>query len=180
MAKRTTSASRKKTTPKSKSRTPGKRVTTKRAAHAGSRPQDLRKKVVNADRPLTLRITEQHIKSAKCKDPAKCVIAQALADTGIGQIAEEFQVGATCTKIATEGVILRYATPYKLRNALRTFDNTGHWHLPAGEYTLTPYKGATRRWETAKRNGGKQDLFVGRVSAPTRFAKSIATLRKAA
>lgn len=185
MAKRTTKPSRtnskrattKKTTPKS--RTPGK-LTVKRAAHQGSRPQDLRKTVVNADRPLTLLITEEHIKSAKCKDPTKCVIAQALHCSSIGQLAEEFQVGATCTKIVLGSQILRYATPYKLRNALRTFDKTGQWHLPPGEYTLNPYKGGSRRWETAKREGGKQDVFAGRVSAPTRRVKSIATLRKAA
>lgn len=170
--KKTTKRPTSKRTPASKSK--------KRAAHVGSRPQDLLKEVRNADRPLTFRITEDHVAIAECRNPEKCVIAQALYDSAIGQIAEEFQVGSTCTKIVTGQVIIRYTTPNKLRLALRTFDKTELWHLPPGEYTLNPYKGAQNRWNSAKRKGGKQSIFYGRISAPTRHAKSIQSLRKAA
>ena len=135
--------------------------------------------VKNATHPLTLFISPAHEERAKCKDPAQCVIAQALADSPLGEVCEGFQVGARCTKVITSDLIVRYRTPYKLANALRTFDLTGEWGLPPGEYTLMPYDGGKRRWEKARRKGGKQDIFHGRRSVPTRRALTVNELKAA-
>ncbi len=138
---------------------------------------DARKAVRNAQKPLVLVITEEHVKRGKCKDPRQCVIAQALRDSQVGEFAESFMVGPSCTKIVFAKEIWRYKTPTRLRNALSTFDDTEQWHLPPGTYMLMPYTAAQRRWESAKRHGGKQSKFKRVVSAPTRVTLSIHQLQ---
>lgn len=138
---------------------------------------DAKKKVRNAQRPLELVITKEHVKRATCKDPTKCVIAQALHDSPVGEFAESFMVGPSCTKIVFAKEIWRYKTPARLRNALSTFDETGQWYLPPGTYKLMPYTAAQRRWESAKRLGGKQSKFKRVVSAPTRVTLTIHQLK---
>ena len=161
---------------------PTKKATKKKPTTitGGKVDSDQRRKLYNADRPMTLTITQEHIDSAKPRCPSTCVVAQALRASPLGGFFDGFQVGASCTKIYTKGVIWRYKTPYKLSNALKLFDKTKKWYLPPGEYTLLPYKGAQRRWETARRQGGRQDKFRGVISAPTRFVTSVTTLCKAA
>jgi hypothetical protein len=144
----------------------------------GAKAEDRRKEKVNANRTLTLTITAKHIKEATCKDASKCVIALAIGDSEVGQFAEGFAVGSNCTKIIIGDKVLRYKTPYKLAAALKHFDITGKWDLPEGTYTLLPYVGATRRWESARRLGGKQDVFRGRIAAPTRYVPRIGALCK--
>jgi hypothetical protein len=138
---------------------------------------DLRPVAENANQALTLTITEEHIKKAVCKDAGKCVIAQALMASPLGQLVEGFQIGPSTSKVYTREKIVRYKTPGKLAKALKVFDVTGKWHLPVGQYTLlAPQKGfASRRWEKAKRKGGKQDVFKGRA-LPTRRALSVTQL----
>lgn len=137
---------------------------------------DKRKKVVNADKVLTIVIMPRHVAEATCGDPTKCVIAQSLEEALPNGIFNGVAVGSNCTKIELHDRVVRYKTPYKLANALRTFDVTGHWHLPPGQYSLLPYKGAQRRWEKAKRRGGKQDTFARRISAPTRRIVNIRSM----
>lgn len=139
---------------------------------------DLRRVVVNADQALTLKITAENIAKAKCKDPEQCVIAQAIYSSPLGMVATLAHVGASTAKIVCSDRVIRYKTPAKLAKALSVFDKTGLWHLPVGEYTLLPYTGAQRRWESAKRNGGKQDVFSPIVSAPSRRTINIGALCK--
>lgn len=137
---------------------------------------EAKKPVQNADRPLTLTITKEHVKRATCKSASACVIAQALLDSQLGMLSQEMEVGSFCTKIVLTDRILRFKTPTRLANALRTYDDTEQWHLPPGEYKLMPYTAAQRRWEEAKRNGGKQSKFKRVISAPSRVTKNIQQL----
>lgn len=150
--------------------------------------------VQNAEKALPFIITADHIKKAKCKDPSKCVIAQALDDIPIvGETAEDIQVGTTCTKIRMKtGIVIRYTTPPKLGRAVRHFDETKEWNLPPGNYTLRPYTGGTYRWdvkekrkkekEAAGEAKGVQSVFNKGKPArrtPTRKVKSLASMKRA-
>lgn len=141
--------------------------------------------IINATSDLDFKITEQHVKNAKCKDPGKCVVAQALRDLfGIVNAIEEIAVGSNITKLIVHSQkrCYRYATPGALAAALKHFDVTKQWDLPPATYTLRalPKSSCTRRWESAKRNGGKQSTFRGRIQAPTRYAININQLTKLA
>ncbi len=135
-------------------------------------------RIENADEPLDFVIKDKHITKAECGNPAKCVIAQALHDVpGYKHNIVEFQVGANVTKIHLQGkVIVRYTTPGKLAAALRTFDKTGQWGLPAGLYTLRPLSKSYRRpsrHNKMRHSGGAKSEFRGTPVAPTRNAKSV-------
>lgn len=139
--------------------------------------------VRNAVNPLVLTITEKHVKKAACRSPGTCVIAQALADSNLGDVADEIVVGARCTKVRIGKRVLRYTTPSRLRRALILFDDTeGHvWHLPPGQYTLLPYDGGKNRWSKARRKGGTQSKFKGIRKTPSRKTPNYRTmLRRAA
>jgi len=135
---------------------------------------DKRKTIKNATKPMTITIDRLHIKKAKCGDPAACVVAQALTDR-FGDLFTGCEVGSNVTKIVTETQVIRYSTPNALRRAIPIFDKTGQWELPPGDYTLMPYKPRPRRWEKAKRNGGKQSVFKGRA-VPSRRVKRVEAL----
>ena len=140
--------------------------------------------VRNAENPLSLRITQAHVKRATCRSHSECVIAQALSDSALGDVADNIVVGSRCTKVQIGDRIVRYKTPYALGKALKEYDENGNWDLPPGNYELLPYDGATNRWNSAKRNGGKQSTFSGSTrKTPTRKTISIrqmAALKKAA
>ena len=141
---------------------------------------DKRRKVIDADQALTLKITGAHVKRAKCGDARMCVIAQALQDH-FGPMVDGFQVGSNITKVYSGDRIIRYSTPGKLARSLRLFDQTRQWHLPPGEYTLKPLAASYRRgarWEKMWRTGSRpQDKFRGTPVAPTRRALTVRQLR---
>ena len=144
-----------------------------------------KRKAVDATKSLSFSITKEHVKRAKCKDPEKCVIAQALQDSAIGVVFDGFHVGATIVKLVTGDKVVRYSTPAKLARALKRFDKTKKWGLPVGEYKLNPVckslrlDSRPRRWEKAKRNGGKQSVFKSN-SLPSRQVIRVESLRDAA
>jgi hypothetical protein len=95
--------------------------------------------LVDARRPLALIVTNRHVELAHCGDPRACVVAQAAIDA-LGELFEEIQVGTNVTKIVTATKVIRYQTPWALREAIPVFDETGEWLLADGTYTLLPYK----------------------------------------
>lgn len=140
---------------------------------------DQRRKVIDADNPLTLVISEAHIKNAVCKDPMKCVVGRAIGDHFGPGVVTGWAVGTNITKIFTPTHIIRYSTPHRIATAVRVFDVTSEWGLPAGQYTLLPLSKSYRRgnrWNK-KRNSGKRprDSYNG-VQAPTRFSPNILQL----
>ncbi len=124
--------------------------------------------------PLFFDIKPAHVKKAKCKDPEHCVIAEAMRDA-FGFQFESVLVGASITKIIMPHMVMRFATPKVLREALKVFDNTGKWNLPPGTHALQPptptmqLGGRPSRWHKHKKdtNGSGRDTFHGRAT-PTR------------
>ena len=134
-----------------------------------SQLQQKQRKVIDATRPITVKITQSHQAIASCGNPAKCVVAQALNDA-YGDVFDGAQVGTTVTKVFTSDKVLRYATPHQFKRAIPVFDKTGEWGLPEGEYTLRPLSPTSRmgargnRWGTyrhPKRRSGR-DMFGAR------------------
>lgn len=98
----------------------------------------VRYKKKDATRPLVFSVTSENVEDAVCSDPSHCVLALALKDC-FGDLFEDVQVGITCTKLYRgDGTVVRYRTPLALREALKTFDRSGKWLMPEGEYRLLP------------------------------------------
>jgi hypothetical protein len=141
------------------------------------------RKPVDASKPLCFKIKEDHVVVARCSDPSKCVIAQALNDA-LGDFFEGVEVGMTVVKIYTAGKETRYSTPNKLRRAIPVFDKTGQWNLPPGEYTLLPPSPTVRlgarpgRWKVKHKKKTKpgRDMFRGRALPTRRISRSGSTL----
>lgn len=137
-------------------------------------PSNKQRVVKDATRSITVRITPQHVRLAKCGDPAECVIAQALT-AALGDMLEGVQVGSTIIKVYVPGKVLRYTTPAAVRRAIPVFDKTGQWSLPPGEYTLSvpsttaKLGGRPNRWAKHRTGTNKsgRDMFRAR-NLPTR------------
>lgn len=96
------------------------------------------RQIVEPKKPLKFVITEKHCKNAERNNACECVIAKAFMDEYKNKLLE-VQVLATVTCLVwSGGAFHRYQTPNILREALRDFDRTGQWNLPAGEYMLMP------------------------------------------
>lgn len=139
-------------------------------------PTTKRRIVKDAKKPLTFRITLDHVAKAKCNNPNECVVAQGLK-AALGDFFMEVYVGGSIIKIVTEHEVLRFSTPNVLRDALIAFDEKKGWRLPPGEYTIRPPSKTNRlggggrgsRW--AKKGSGKgkpgRTIFQGK-KLPTR------------
>lgn len=141
--------------------------------------------IIDANEELLFQIKQLHITLATCKDPTMCVIAQALRAVLTPLGLDGFIVGSNITKIINfrTKTCIRYSTPHRLANALRTFDKTGEWGLPPDFYTLRPLAKSYRRgarFDKIKHSGGVQSKFRGRAAAPTRHAETVCQLARAA
>jgi hypothetical protein len=108
-------------------------------------------KIVNAQRPITFKVTDAAIKIAKCKDPEHCVIAEALRDH-FGDLFEAVHVGSNVTKVFLSDRIIRFSTPGAIKKAIPIFDKTGLWPLEKNKtYRLCAF------WEKSppKKKSGK-------------------------
>lgn len=118
----------------------------------------------DATKPLAFEVTPDCVTKGRKKDKRECVIAQSLKKIPGIRAAE---VGARSVRIYMGKKVRRYMTPDKLRVALNTFDETGEWMLPVGEYYLPPpTPGRTlaaaseyeARWRQKRRDG----FYAGR------------------
>lgn len=129
--------------------------------------------------PLNFTITAAHVRKALCKDPANCVIAQAVR-AQYGFQFEMILVGASIIKVYMKGKVIRFATPKNLREALRRFDRTKLWDLPAGTYTIHPptktarLGGRPNRWKKHRKgtNGSGRQGFSGH-ELPSRWVEGL-------
>jgi hypothetical protein len=96
--------------------------------------------VIDAKKPLTIRITKQDIAGANTKDPEQCVAARALKRQCKFDVAE-VHLGRVFVR-SNKGNIQRYMTPKSLRDELVAFDRGGQFET--GEYTLIPPKGTQK------------------------------------
>ena len=139
-------------------------------------PNTTRRVAVDATKPLTFRITKAFIAMAKCKDPAKCVIALAVMAL-LGDLFDGIEVGTNITKLYTPGKEIRYSTPSSLRNAIRVFDTTGMWNLPEGEYTFLPVPPSDRLGARPNRFNNKSETSNGRTGRTMFKARALPTRR---
>jgi len=133
--------------------------------------------------PLNFTITPAHVRKALCKNPAQCVIAQAVR-AKYGFQFEKILVGGSIIKVFMKDKVLRFATPRALRKALRQFDKTGLWDLPPGDYTLLPPSPSARliscggirksRWVNHRKgtDGTGRDGFRGH-ELPSRWVEGL-------
>jgi hypothetical protein len=143
-----------------------------------------KRKVKDATKTLTFRITYSHVARAKCSNPNECVVAQGLKDL-FGDLFEEVYVGGSIIKLVTKTEVIRYATPKALREALIAFDEKKGWRLPPGEYTIRPpYRtnrlgggGRGSRWDKKTSGNGKpgRTVFMGK-KLPTRHVVRVESL----
>lgn len=133
---------------------------------------------------LTLHIVSDDAKKAKCKDPAQCVVAQAIRRT-IGSALDFVEVGPVITKIGVSNGSLMYRlnTPASLRHALIHFDEHKTWHLPEGFYTLHPVSPSCRlgvrdgRWLDREKYARNKNPLVVRRTLPTRRVSKVTSVR---
>jgi hypothetical protein len=153
---------------------------TKKTAKTAPPPNPSRKDgwtLKDSNESLLFTITPEHVKKAKCKDPAQCVVAQAL-NSHFNGLLDGFIVGSRLTKIFSIGgkTCVRYSTSGALARSLKAFDETGHWSLKPGVYELKPLAPSYRRehrFGKIKHSGGVKSVFnAGRV-APTRNAPTV-------
>jgi hypothetical protein len=89
---------------------------------------------------LKFEVSEKHCETAVRKDPCRCVIAQAMYDKFGDALASIHVLPTRTTLVYNDGRIRIYRTPRVLREGLKSFDETGEWHLAAGTYYLLPRK----------------------------------------
>lgn len=133
---------------------------------------------------LFITITLAHVKRAVCKDPTKCVVAQALMDYFHGMVSG-FIVGSNITKLINidSKICTRYTTSGALAKALVNFDKTKLWNLPPGVYELKPLSKSYRRpprWKEMKHSGGVQSVFKAKASVRSRHALTVCQIMKKA
>ncbi len=104
-------------------------------------PKEPKRKVVDAEKPWQIRVTEEDIAKACPKNPEMCVVALAI-ESMLGPFSvagfEGMAVGTRITKVYLSGHEIRFATPHELTDSIRVFDQIGEWKLPPREYTLLP------------------------------------------
>jgi hypothetical protein len=125
-------------------------------------------RVVFADESLQFCITQEIVNKSIGRSGRFCVVALAL-EKFFGK-RYDFQVGAAITKIwdFKEKIELRYKTPQNISRAIRTFDTTGEWGLPANIYKLAAYpqamievtKKSAKKSRLARAEKRKVDLLI--------------------
>lgn len=114
----------------------------------------MKMKARDAKRAMTFWITKKHVAAAVCKDPEKCVIAQAL-QAAFPDYIKTVYVGPSIVKlIMLDDTAVRYATPKPLKLALKKFDQLGGWDLAPGRYKLLPPAPSARLGAHAPRPRG--------------------------
>src|ERR1700678_2308748 len=119
--------------------------------------------------PYYFQITDATVAKACVKDNNHCVVAESVRETSLSQGKQilAIQVGPKRTTIIMKGRELRYSTPNILENAIRTFDRTGEWPLPAGKYKLEPLpKSLTRTYVKARSIKRREDDDPNMIKKP--------------
>jgi len=138
--------------------------------------------MIEANKPLYIEVTPEHVLNAKPCNGGECVIAQALM-AHFGGMVDGFRVGSNITKVFSIGgkTCTRYSTSGPLADALRQFDRTGQWGLKPGMYTLLPLAKSYRRaarFDKMKHSGGTKSVFSGTKAKPTRHAETVCQIMR--
>jgi hypothetical protein len=104
--------------------------------------------LVDADKPVTIHITETDCERGSKKDPRRCAAALALKrDTAC----DESRVHLACTYLRFGDKWLRYATPPALKAEIISFDRGGGFY--PGAFRLHPMPKALRLRPASQRTG---------------------------
>jgi hypothetical protein len=133
-------------------------------------------RVIDSKKGMTVHIDGTHVKTAKRSDESGCVVAEA-CKAEHGEAYDDFSIGATIAKARRGTTLVRFSLDSKLRKAVREYDLTGKWTLPAGEYKLQPIHESKQlsplrhkdkpKSQMKKINGRKQGKFVARAVKAT-------------
>lgn len=97
------------------------------------------KPVVDADKPVTVHITQEDCARGSKKDPERCAAALALRRV---TACDESRVHLGCTYLRFGNKWLRYATPPSLKAEVISFDRGGGFY--PGDFRLRPMPAALR------------------------------------
>lgn len=143
----------------------------------------------DAEGELTLTVTEDDMKKAKCSDPNNCVLAVS-GKRSFGALFHAIVVGKTVLhiilKVGDVFQSIRFGLTGKLKKAVHAFDKSkdaegrGKWILGVGDHTIGPLSQGTIN-RTNRRNkyggkGGKSQGLSNIMSAPTRVILSHVTV----
>lgn len=124
------------------------------------------KPVVDADKPVTLQITQADCKRGSKKDPSRCAAALALKRaTGC----DECRVHIACTYLRFGDKWLRYATPPSLKAEIISFDRGGGFY--PGDFRLHPMPASNRLKPVRQKSGPKPNANPSTFAEATRSAK---------
>lgn len=134
----------------------------------------------DANKPLAFKVTKADVTKAKCGDPNKCVVAQAISRALPDGMWDHIEIGPRVSKIYAGNNVTLYSTPRHLGSKIRTFDTTGQWEIGPGDYSLLPlaneYRKAKSRFDKMKKSGGKQSKHKVSVrSSRTRYASHVSS-----
>lgn len=157
-------------------------------------------RIVMADEPARVRVTQEHIDHAIAGSANDCVFALAFRDAFGPKY--DIYINATVTKVVDndDKVELRFYTPAGIRTALANFDRLEYWNLPAGIYRFGPMakghrNGAHARKsreaasrarkgaktvvnnQTSKKKGSINRRVPSKKSTATRIITRVATIR---
>lgn len=108
------------------------------------------KAVMDADKPVTLQITQADCNRGSKKDPARCAAALALKRaTGC----DECKVHIACTYLRFGEKWFRYATPPSLKAEIISFDRGGGFY--PGDFRLRPMPASNRLRLVRRKPGPK-------------------------
>jgi hypothetical protein len=126
-----------------------------------------RKPVVDADKPVTLQITQADCNRGSKKDPTRCAAALALKRaTGC----DECRVHIACTYLRFGEKWLRYATPPSLKAEIISFDRGGGFY--PGDFRLHPMPASNRLRPIRQKPGPKPKANPPPPAEVIRAAKS--------
>lgn len=103
--------------------------------------------IVNAKRPIVLKVTARDIAQADRKEPADCAMARACR-RGLGVAEARIHLGRVYLRQRGGKQWTRYVTPQALRYEIVAFDHGGRFE--PGEYVLNPLPPS---WITGKGTG---------------------------
>lgn len=122
--------------------------------------------VVDADKPVTLQITQADCKRGSKKDPSKCAAALALKRaTGC----DECRVHIACAYLRFGDKWIRYATPPSLKAEIISFDRGGGFY--PGDFRLHPMPASLRLKPVRQKPGPKSKTMPHQRAEATRQAK---------
>lgn len=107
------------------------------------------KPVVDADKPVTVHITQEDCARGSKKDPERCAAALALRRV---TACDESRVHLGCTYLRFGAKWLRYATPPSLKAEIISFDRGGGFY--PGDFRLRPMPAALRLKPADSKAGG--------------------------